>query len=472
MSYCFNPNCEKPINPNNITQCQGCGASLILRNRYFVLQPIGKGGFGRTFLAVDLDMPSKLRCVVKQFLPMELNSKDTIRAANLFKQEAFLLEKLGRHMQIPSLFGYFQVDNILYFVQEFVDGQDLQKELKTTGTFDRPKLIDLLKGMLPVLKYIHEHDVIHRDLKPANILRSKDGQLVLIDFGAAKQKSKQDMASGSVFGSQGYIAPEQLSELAVAASDLFSLGATCINLITGKSPAQMQDSPNDFFHWRDHLPDGVDIDDYLGDLINRMTFPQVKQRYQNADEALKDLELCQLPQQTKVYEGYLLAMPSKHDFSSLEQFLAEGNLKAADMETWNLICTSLNKPRKSELTDMDLRKIPCNDLLNLDHLWLKYSAGRFGFSVKCDIYAAEDGDYKSFCNRIGYRLKRGGRYQWIESSQVNYTMEAPKGHLPWISGLYGFSGVLGQQEIIIALKSTLTACQAKLSRFGVVKLSS
>jgi serine/threonine protein kinase len=326
--------------------------------------------------------------------------------------------------------------------------------------------------MLPVLKFIHEHDVIHRDLKPANILRDKEGQLVLIDFGAAKQKSKQDMAAGTVFGSQGYLAPEQRSELAVAASDLFSLGATCINLITGKSPAQMRDSPKDFFHWRDHLPEGSgDIDDYLGDLINRMTSPQVEQRYQSADEALKDLELCQLPPQPKADEGYLFAMPSKHDFSSLEQFLVEGNLKAADMETWNLICTSLNKPRNSKLTDMDVRKIPCNDFLNLDRLWLKYSAGRFGFTVKCDIYEAEGCDYKSFCDRIGYRLKRGGRYQWLEGSLVNYTIEAPKGHLPWVSGLYGSSGVLGQEDIIIAIKSTLAGCQAKLSRFGVVKLS-
>ena len=107
-----------------------------------------------------------------------------------------------------------------------------------------------------------------------------------------------------------------------------------------------------------------------------------------------------------------------------------------------------------------------------DRLWLKYSAGRFGFSVKCDIYDAEGCDYKSFCDRIGYRHKRGGRYQWLEISMVNFTAEAPKGHLPRVSGLYGSSGVLGQEDIIIAIKSTLAGCQAKLSRFGVVKLSS
>ncbi len=207
MSYCFSPNCKAPVNPNDVTQSQGCGASLILRNRYLILQPISSGGFGKTFLAVDLDMPYKLRYVVKQFLPRSFNSEDTIKAANLVKQEAFLLEKLGRHMQIHSLFSYFKVENILYFVQEFVDAQDLQKELQANETFDRPKLIELLKNILPVLKFVHENNIIHRDIKSANILRAKDGQFVLIDFGAAKPNSQKDMALGSVFGSRGYIAP-------------------------------------------------------------------------------------------------------------------------------------------------------------------------------------------------------------------------------------------------------------------------
>jgi len=471
MSYCFNPNCEKPINPNNVAQCQDCGSSLILRNRYFILQPIAKGGFGRTFLAVDLDMPSKLRCVVKQFLPKSLTPENVVKAASLFKQEAFLLENLGRHMQIPTLFGYFQVDNILYFVQEHVSGQDLHKELKVSGAFDRQKLIDLLKGMLPVLKFVHEHDVIHRDIKPANILRDQEGQFMLIDFGAAKHTT-ENIADGTVFGSRGYVAPEQQSDRAVPASDLFSLGATCLNLITDKPPLELQYAPQDIFHWQDHLAEGVEIDDYLGDLLNKLTAPDVEQRYQNADEVLKDLDLCLQRQQAKVEDSFLFVMPSKQNFSALEQVLAAGDLKAADLETWHLLCASLNKPKNSKLSEVDIRKVPCNDFLNIDRLWIKYSAGRFGFSIKCDIYDAEGGDYKSFCDRVGYRLKRAGRNIWLDTSLVNYGMEAPKGHLPWVAGLYGSSGALGQEDLMIALKAALLAAQTKLSRFGVVKLSS
>jgi len=469
MSYCLNPSCEQPVNPNNVSQCQKCGTALVLRNRYFILQPIAQGGFGRTFLAADLDMPSRLRCVVKQFLPNSLNSEDTVKAASLFKQEAFLLENLGRHMQIPSLFGYFQMENILYFVQEFVDGQDLQKELKANGTFDRPKLIDLLQKLLPVLQFVHEHDVVHCDIKPANILRNKEDLLVLIDFGAAKQKL-QPIAAGTVFGSRGFLAPEQHREISLPASDLFSLGATCINLITGKSPMQLRDTPKDIFHWRENLPEGAEIDDYLGDVLNKMTAPDVEQRYQNANEAIKDLELCLIRQETKVDDSYFFVMPSKQDFSALEQMLVAGNLKAADAETWRLMCASLNMPRASKLSENDIRRIPCNDFLNIDRLWLKHSGGKFGFSIKCDIYESEGGDYKSFCDRIGYRTKRAGRNMWLDTSLVNYTLEAPRGHLPWVAGLYGASGAMGQEEMIIALKATLIASQAKLSRFGVVKL--
>ncbi len=91
----------------------------------------------------------------------------------------------------------------------------------------------------------------------------------------------------------------------------------------------------------------------------------------------------------------------------------------ADIETWNLICTSLGKSRNSKLLDLDIRKIPCNDFLNIDLLSQRYSEGRFGFSVKSDIFDTEGGDYKSFCDRIGYRFKLASRLVWIDTSRVS-----------------------------------------------------
>jgi serine/threonine protein kinase len=148
---------------------------------------LGKGGFGRTFLAVDIDMPSRLKVVIKQFLPGALPPELLEKSLKMFHQEAVLLEKLGRHPQIPTLYAYFTMRNQYYLVMEFIDGKDLLKELQTTGAFNQDKAIELLRGLLPVIDFLHEHNVIHRDIKPANIIRGSNGQLVLVDFGAAKQ---------------------------------------------------------------------------------------------------------------------------------------------------------------------------------------------------------------------------------------------------------------------------------------------
>jgi serine/threonine protein kinase len=470
MSYCFNPNCQNPINPNNVVNCQSCNSPLLLRNRYLAFKPLGKGGFGRTFLAVDLDMPSKLRCVIKQFLPREQSSIGLEKSISLFKQEALLLERLGRHMQIPTLFGYFQADKLLYLVQEFVDGMDLSKELKAEGAYNQEKLLDLLNSLLPVLKYIHEQGVIHRDIKPANILRRSDGQLVLIDFGAAKQKN-DDNATGTMIGSLEYVSPEQQMGRAGTSSDLFSLGVTCIHLVTGLQPSKVRDTFNDVWRWRENLPANIEIDDYVGDVLNKLVAPAVNLRYQNAIDAIRDLELGLLRQQSQADEGYLYVIPSKLDFSILEQALNNQEYKAADLETWNLICAALNKPKRSRLDESDIARIPCNELLNIDRLWVKCSGGKYGFSVKCDIYDAEDGDYKNFCDRIGYRTKRGERAMWVDATKVDYSPEALKGHLPWVGGFYGNSGALGQEGIITILKETIRSCRAKLSRFGVVRIT-
>ncbi|MDX1977764.1 MAG: serine/threonine-protein kinase [Pseudanabaenaceae cyanobacterium bins.68] len=470
MSYCFNPSCANPINPNNVTHCQGCGSPLLLRNRYLAIKPLGKGGFGRTFLAVDLDMPSKLRCVIKQFLPREQSAISLEKSVSLFKQEALLLERLGRHMQIPTLFGYFQADKLLYLVQEFVDGLDLAKEVKNEGPFNQEKILDLLTNLLPVLKFIHDQGVIHRDVKPANILRRSDGQLVLIDFGAAKQKN-DDTATGTMIGSLEYVAPEQQMGRAGNSSDLYSLGVTCLALATAQPPSKLKDTFNDVWCWQSNLPASSQLDPYIVDVINKLVMPAVNVRYQNAAEAMRDLELGLIRQQAKADDGYMYEIPSKLDFSGLEQMLNQQEYKSADLETWNLICAALNKPKRSRLSESDIAIMPCNELLNLDRVWLRSTGGKFGFSVKCEIYEAEGSDYKSFCDRIGYRFKRGERMVWLDSTKVDYTDNAPKGHLPWVAGFYGSSGAIGQEGIISILAETLKSCRAKLSRFGVIRIS-
>jgi serine/threonine protein kinase len=289
MSYCLNPHCPTPENPAGTNFCRTCGSKLLLKDRYRTIKPIGQGGFGKTFLAVDEDKPSQPRCVIKQFFPQAQGTNTVQKAAELFTQEAVRLDELGKHPQIPELLAYFSQDSQQYLVQEFIEGQDLAQELADRGAFNEAQIRSLLNDLLPVLQFVHQHQVIHRDIKPENIIRRRrDSQLVLVDFGASKVATGTALArTGTAIGSAGYAAPEQNLGRAVFASDIYGLGVTCINLLTQIHPFDLFDARENAWVWRNALRSPVS--DALGRLLNKMLESAINRRYQSAAEVLKDL---------------------------------------------------------------------------------------------------------------------------------------------------------------------------------------
>ncbi|MEH2236663.1 serine/threonine-protein kinase [Nostoc sp.] len=294
MSYCLNLSCMKPLNPNGINFCQSCGTRLLprLRNRYHIIQPLGGGGFGRTFLAEDEDK-LKEHCVVKQLAPQVQGSSALHKATELFQEEARRLQQLGEHPQIPTLYAYFEQDNYLYLVQQLIKGQTLGQELRQQGIFSEDKIWEVLSELLPVLKFVHEHQVIHRDIKPENIIRRQsDCKLVLIDFGVAKQLTTNSLHNtGTSIGSYGYAPIEQMKlRRAYAASDLFSLGVTCFHLLTRINPSELwaEEGYGWVTHWQQYvrLPISASIKNVLGKLLQK----NIEERYQSADEVLLDLD--------------------------------------------------------------------------------------------------------------------------------------------------------------------------------------
>ncbi|MGB3509111.1 MAG: bifunctional serine/threonine-protein kinase/formylglycine-generating enzyme family protein [Microcoleaceae cyanobacterium] len=285
MTQCLNPDCLKPNSPETIF-CQSCGEKLVLAERYRALKIIGQGGFGRTFQAVDEFKPSKPFCVIKQFFPQAQGTQTLEKAAELFAQEAERLDGLGRHPQIPELFAYFTQDNRQYLVQEFIDGQNLQQELEDSGAFNEGQILELLKSLLPVLEFIHSKQIIHRDIKPENIIRrKKDNQLVLVDFGAAKYATMTALGrTGTVIGSAWYIAPEQAVGKATFSSDIYSLGVTCIHLLTGVEPFNLFDVSEGEWVWRDYLQSKVS--DEVGEILDKMIVGATKKRLTNVGEIL------------------------------------------------------------------------------------------------------------------------------------------------------------------------------------------
>ncbi len=290
MSYCLNPHCPKPENPDHVNFCVTCGSKLLLKERYRAIKPIGQGGFGKTFLAVDEDKPSKPRCVIKQFYPQSQGTNTLAKAVELFNQEAVQLDELGKHPQIPELLAYFTQENRQYLVQEFIDGQNLAQELAHRGAFSETQIWQLLNDLLSVLQFCHAKHVIHRDIKPENIIRESDAErkLVLVDFGAAKSATGAALnKTGTSIGSPEYVAPEQMRGRAIFASDIYSLGATCINLLTVRSPFDSYDTNNDTWVWQQYLQ--TPVSNELSRILNKMLESIPIRRYQTVDEVLKDL---------------------------------------------------------------------------------------------------------------------------------------------------------------------------------------
>jgi serine/threonine protein kinase len=298
MTPCLNPECQYPHNSETDLHCLRCGSKLLLNERYRPIKLLGSGGFGKTFLGIDENKPSKPRCAIKQFSFSNENSAAVEKATDLFKKEAVRLESLGSHPQIPDLLGLVQQDGRLYLVQEFIEGITLEQEIEKQGVYDEGKIWSLLLDLLPVLEFIHKNQVIHRDIKPENIIRAtKDNKPVLIDFGVAKLNSETALMQPLTnLGTMGYASDEQMRGNQVfPASDLFSLGATCIRLMTGKFPSEMFDAYNGVWLWRDFLPEGTMVSENLGQVLDKLIRPRCSERYQSAREVLQVIESLKIP---------------------------------------------------------------------------------------------------------------------------------------------------------------------------------
>jgi serine/threonine protein kinase, bacterial len=297
MSYCLNPTCPNPENLAYSERCQSCGSRLLLRDRYRVLKSLGQGGFGATFVARDEALPGEPSCVIKQLRPSGTAPHVLQMARELFEREAVTLGKIGNHPQVPRLLDYFEDREQFYLIQEYISGPTLQQEVKAQGAISEGGVRQFLSEMLPLLGYIHDQKVIHRDIKPANIIRrSQDTRLVLIDFGAVKNQVSQTAALQSgqtaltayAIGTPGFAPPEQMAMRPVYSSDIYALGVTCIYLLTGKSPKDLDYNPTTGEMMWEQL---VSIHPHLGNVLRKMLDVSVRNRYQSAEDVLRALEM-------------------------------------------------------------------------------------------------------------------------------------------------------------------------------------
>ncbi|MBF2051046.1 MAG: CHASE2 domain-containing protein [Leptolyngbya sp. IPPAS B-1204] len=285
----------------------------LLRKRYKLVSVLGAGGFGQTYLAEDTENPELPRCVVKQFKPVKDDQQFLSIARRLFDTEVKMLEQLGQHPQIPTFLNFFEENGEFYLVQEFIDGQPLSEELSPAHRLTEAEAIELLRDVLGILVFVHSQQVIHRDIKPSNLIRRKaDGQFVLIDFGAVKEigtqllsETEQKFTVG--IGTQGYTPSEQLAGRPRYCSDIYALGMTVIQSLTGTQPTQLLADPEtgDLL-WQTQAM----ISSGLRSILEKMVRYHFSQRYQSAQEVLQALDrLAEAPLESTMMPSSLV-MPT------------------------------------------------------------------------------------------------------------------------------------------------------------------
>lgn len=263
----------------------------ILRSQYRIIKFIGKGGFGKTYLAEDLLLPSgNNSCVVKQLYPAIDNEHFLATARRLFTKEAETLQKVGKHDQIPRLLAYFEEDNQFYLVQQYIEGHTLTQELTSGKIWTEIQVIELLKDCLNILDFIHSQGVIHRDVKPDNLIRRHlDGKLVLVDFGTVKEviiAQTQMIPSTVAIGTRGYMPTEQARGKPRFTSDIYALGAIAVQALTGIHPIDFPENDEGEIIWQSQ----TSIKSELAAIISQMVKYHFKDRYQSAKEILTILE--------------------------------------------------------------------------------------------------------------------------------------------------------------------------------------
>ena len=267
----------------------------LLAQRYRIIRELGSGGFGQTYVAEDTHHPEQARCVVKQFKPALQDGSFLTVARRLFASEVGVLRKLGSHDRIPMLLDDFEEEQQFYLVQEYIKGQPLSEELEIVQRLSEAEVIALLRDVLEVLEYVHRRQVIHRDIKPSNLIRrQKDGRFVVIDFGAVKEletkitslEPEQTNATIGI-GTKGYTPGEQLQGKPRLSSDIYALGMTAIQALTGIHPSQMPTDLNTGeLVWRDR----AQVSPWLAAILSKMVRYHFSQRFQTAGDVLVALD--------------------------------------------------------------------------------------------------------------------------------------------------------------------------------------
>ncbi|HEY9651841.1 MAG TPA: serine/threonine-protein kinase, partial [Coleofasciculaceae cyanobacterium] len=294
-------------------------AQQVLQERYQLQRQLGRTAAGRqTWLATDLESSESVTLKLLAFAP-QMQWEEL----KLFEREARVLQALN-HPRIPRYRDYFSLDQqtgagIPWFglVQDYIPGFSLQELLEQGKRFREEQVRGIAIDILKLLIYLHELSppVLHRDIKPSNLILGDDQEIYLVDFGAVQAQAAVTGVTFTVVGTSGYAPLEQFWGRAVAASDLYALGATLIHLLTGTSPADLPQKES-----RIQFSDRVSLKSSFVHWIETMTEIAIEKRYSNARQALDALKFQQVKPSVPKNRPKLRKIPKpKHTYIKVDK---------------------------------------------------------------------------------------------------------------------------------------------------------
>ncbi len=417
-------------------------------DRYIIEGKLGEGGFGVTYLAQKAQNGG--RVVIKTLKDELLSDPNFAWFRDKFRDEALLLS-LCRHPNIVQIDNYFTHGNLPCIAMEYVAGEDLWKWVEKRGILSETEALNYIRKVGEALIIVHEKGLLHRDIKPENIMVRDNQDAVLIDFGLARgfiPDRTQQMTLGLT---HGFAPPEQYGEMGRFAeyTDVYALAATLYYLltITPPTPAYLRALNHPLkppFQINPNISDAVDRAILKGMEMDETKRPQSVQKW-----------LAMLPQATignwGQRGGVSPTIPSPQpppqpvklisakgvDYRQLDRLLASGKWQEADGETAIKMLEVAGRTKDGWLRGEDIDRFPCEDLRTIDQLWVKYSNGRFGFSVQKRIYESLGGSreydrkiWEAFGDRVGWRVNS----KWLHYNDLKFNTKAPIGHLPCVKG--------------------------------------
>ncbi|RCJ20465.1 hypothetical protein A6S26_26440 [Nostoc sp. ATCC 43529] len=434
--------------------------------KYIIEDELGQGAFGITYKAVHSRI--NLPVVIKTPNMRLKRDRQYPRYVEKFIQEAELLGQLCQapHPNIVRVIDYFEEgdSNTPCLVMEFIAGENLYDLIEGEVITPLPEIeaIKYICQIADALAAMHQNSIVHRDIHPGNIMLREGNQPILIDFGLAGDIAPATSFSRT-FGNKNFAPYEQMMGSKDITVDIYGLAATLYYVVTGEYPTSSWDRKYhqaDLIEPKQHNPsiseelnfailEGMrleanerpqSMEAWLNLLVNQKTsnVETMKLKVNERPKTLKEWFISFFNQTTSDD----LSSEVGIDYTKLRDYLATRNWKDADNETYLVMIQAVDRKQGDWIRDEEFLNFPCKDLRTIDRLWVKYSNGRFGFSVQKEIYLSVggklDGKYykktwEKFGDRVGWRINSN----WINYNEVTFNTLVLEGHLPYYFGYLG-----------------------------------